>query len=235
MRPRENEPPLAEPLAYFITVSTYGTWLPGDERGWIEYRHGWQFPDPVRKLEAAAKMSEDACWLDAGQRRAVEDQIAETCEVRGWRLHAVNCRTNHLHVVLTSKIEPRRTRSQLKAWCTPGIEETRRRAQQIRMPPKPRENWWAERGSQRFINDEESLEAAILYVRDGQDKPRLLTRNVSEDRRSCQRRPCEGCERGLRWLAWLVMLPHLRFGCASCQGVLFPWVRDPQPEVVVRR
>ena len=26
--------------------------------------------------------------------------------------------------------------------------------------------------SQRFINDAESLEAAIVYVRDGQDKPR---------------------------------------------------------------
>ena len=23
-----------EPLAYFITWTTYGTWLPGDERGW---------------------------------------------------------------------------------------------------------------------------------------------------------------------------------------------------------
>jgi hypothetical protein len=35
-----------------------------------------------------------------------------------------------------------------------------------------RENWWTERGSQRFINDSESLEAAILYVRDAQDNPR---------------------------------------------------------------
>ena len=24
------------PLAYFLTWTTYGTWLPGDERGWIE-------------------------------------------------------------------------------------------------------------------------------------------------------------------------------------------------------
>ena len=23
-----------EPLAYFLTWTTYGTWLPGDERGW---------------------------------------------------------------------------------------------------------------------------------------------------------------------------------------------------------
>lgn|GEM_PF-4839826 len=32
-----------------------------------------------------------------------------------------------------------------------------------------REEWWAERGSQRWINDEDSLEGAILYVRDCQE------------------------------------------------------------------
>ncbi len=32
-----------------------------------------------------------------------------------------------------------------------------------------REHWWAERGSQRYINDQVSLDAAIIYVRDGQD------------------------------------------------------------------
>jgi hypothetical protein len=35
-----------------------------------------------------------------------------------------------------------------------------------------RENWWAERGSQRCVNDHDSLESAIVYVLDGQDRPR---------------------------------------------------------------
>ena len=35
-----------------------------------------------------------------------------------------------------------------------------------------RENWWAERGSIRFLYDELSLDAAILYVAEGQDFPR---------------------------------------------------------------
>jgi hypothetical protein len=42
----ENRPPMSDPLAYFLTWVTYGTWLPGDDRGWVEYRHGWQLPDP---------------------------------------------------------------------------------------------------------------------------------------------------------------------------------------------
>ena len=174
-------------MAYFLTWSTDGTWLPGDERGWIEHGRGWQFPDPVLKLEAAARMTEDACRFDSGQREVVERQIAETCQVRGWELHAVNCRSNHVHVVVTAGQAPKSVRNQLKAWGTRRLKEREAVRQQapgrttlnrsVSEGFKPcaaaiRENWWAERGSQRFINDPESLEAAILYVRDGQDKPR---------------------------------------------------------------
>ena len=142
-RGRDNEPPMPEPLAYFLTWPTYGTWLPGDERGWIQHGSGWQLPDAVRKLETEAIMSEDACRLDGEQRVVVERQIAETC------------RRSRLEIARRQlPVEPILTRSVSEG----GI----------------RENWWAERGSQRSINDSESLEAAILYVRDGQDKPRGL-------------------------------------------------------------
>src|SRR5208283_1739378 len=65
-RRRDCEPPLPEPLAYFLTWPTYGTWLPGDERGWVEYRHSWQLPDPARKREAQARLTEDACLSRPG-------------------------------------------------------------------------------------------------------------------------------------------------------------------------
>jgi REP element-mobilizing transposase RayT len=170
MNRRPHEPPLPDPLAYFITWGTYGTWLPGDERGWVEYHRGWQFPDPVRRLEASAIMTEDACRLDPQQREAVHQQIAETCRHRGWQLHAVNCRTNHLHVVVTAPVDPKVVRSQLKAWCTRKLKSL---AGALDPAATVRENWWAERGSQRYLNDEVSLEAAIIYVRDGQDGPRF--------------------------------------------------------------
>ncbi len=113
-----------------------------------------------------ARMNEDACRLSDHQRRIVEQAIAEHCRFRGWTLHASNCRTNHLHVVVTASLHPDDVRSRLKAWCSRRLNElspdaTRRRTR-----------WWTERGSKRFLNTEESLEAAILYVRDGQDRPR---------------------------------------------------------------
>lgn len=105
-----------EPIAYFLTWSTYGTWLPGDARGWVEYRHGFQLPDPILELECAARMTEDACRLAPHQRERIHKQVAETCEHKQWLLHAVNCRTNHLHVVLSSPAHPKIIREQLKAW-----------------------------------------------------------------------------------------------------------------------
>ena len=106
-RGRECEPPLPEPLAYFLTWPTYGTWLPGDERGWVEYCQGWQLPDPARKREAQARMTEDACLLNQEQRQLVESTIADHCRVREWTLYAVNCRSNHVHVIVAGNREPK--------------------------------------------------------------------------------------------------------------------------------
>ena len=153
-----------EPIGYFLTWATYGTWLPGDPRGWVEYRHGWQLPDPVREVEAAARMTERACRLHQQQRQVVEHQISTTCRQRRWRLHAVNCRSNHVHVVVsTVGTPPRKIRVTLKAWATKCLKQ--------RFDPH-REKWWAERGSIRYLNDERALEAAVTYVMEGQDRIR---------------------------------------------------------------
>jgi REP element-mobilizing transposase RayT len=174
LRRRPNEPPLPEPLAYFLTWPTYGTWLPGDERGWVEYHHGWQAPDPVRRREAEARMTADACILDAEQRQVVEATIEAHCRLRGWQLHAVNCRTNHVHVVVTAPIPPKHVQIQFKSWSTRRLKELERGRRGIRIDePGIRKNWWAERGSRRWINDEQSLEQVVLYVRHGQDRPEL--------------------------------------------------------------
>ncbi|MGI8981046.1 MAG: hypothetical protein ACR2FY_17610 [Pirellulaceae bacterium] len=172
---RSYEPP-PDPIAFFLTWPTYGTWLPGDERGWIEYGQGFQLPDPIRKMEAEARMTEDACILNDEQRHLVEKTVADHCAIRGWVLHAVNCRTNHLHIVVTASLHPKKVRSQLKAWCTRRLKELEAKRRSTTNPkrergseePPVRENWWVERGSGRYLNDQASLDAAIVYVRDGQ-------------------------------------------------------------------
>jgi len=161
-----------DPLGYFLTWVTYGTWLPGDARGWVEYHEGWQLPDPVLELESHALMNEGVCRLNEDQRIAVEAQLAETCQHRGWPLHAANCRSNHVHLVVTAVgVHPTKIRRDLKAWATRCLKENF---------DSNRENWWAERGSTRYLNDETSMAAAVEYVLEAQDRKSTPTRSVSK-------------------------------------------------------
>ena len=151
-------------IAYFSTWTTYGTWLPGDLRGWYQRGRGLQEPDALRRLEAMLRMTESAITLDPEQRRLVEDTIAAHCAIRKWDLHSVNCRSNHVHVVVTA---PGRAielpREQFKAWCTRRLKE-----QAQARSSSPRETWWTERGWDEYIDDEECLANVNVYVLDGQ-------------------------------------------------------------------
>jgi REP element-mobilizing transposase RayT len=159
-------------IAYFSTWTTYGTWLPGDDRGWFKRGRGWQEPNRMRAFEAALRMTEDAVTLDAEQRRLVHKAIADHCGIRGWVLHAVNCRTNHVHAVVTAPDRPLELpREQFKSWCTRRLKELERARQAGRRGPV-REHWWTERGWDEYIDQEDELAELMWYVLEGQDTPR---------------------------------------------------------------
>ena len=157
-----------EPLGYFITWTCYGTWLPGDDRGWTSWHKGERIPQPLLADWCRELMAEQAVFLDARQRGIVNDTVSLHCEIRGWLLHAVNCRSNHCHTVVTANShDGEEVRDQFKSWCkrklkdadkSRGIDDTRLR-----------EKWWTGNGSVRYLFDEESLEAAIRYTLEAQD------------------------------------------------------------------
>lgn len=157
-----------DPIAYFITWTCYGTWLPGDERGWVKWHKGQQVPQPLLADWCREQMTEQAVMLDDSQRLLVDQTVAEHCLIRNWKLHAVNCRTNHCHVVVTAlDCEGEQVRDQFKAWCTRRLKEFERsRHGEVETN---REHWWTRKGSVRYLFDEESLAAAIEYTHDAQD------------------------------------------------------------------
>lgn len=107
-------------------------------------------------------MAEGACLLSPREREIVEAQVAETCTHRGWRLYGVNCRSNHMHLVIGAiNTSPKKIRNDIKAWCTRRLRE---------QSNPDRMHWWAERGSQRFVFDETSLSHAVQYVIEAQDR-----------------------------------------------------------------
>ncbi len=147
------------PLAYLLTWTTYGTWLPGDERGWVERDKGIQSGDPSRQNIALLSMVDSACKLTRAQREIVEKTIADHCRIRGWQLRAVNCRSNHVHVVVSAEVPPKEARMQFKAYCTRALKE-HLHAQGF----DERKKWWTEGGSVRYLSTVQSLDRAIHYV-----------------------------------------------------------------------
>jgi REP element-mobilizing transposase RayT len=155
-------------LAYHIVWTTYGTWLPGDARGWV--RKGcWGIlePDPERQRHARVLMAEVEVVLTSAQRELIEQTIREHCRIRQWLLHAVNARSNHVHVVVTADRDPDDVRDQLKAWCSRKLSDAASLKQRI-ATNAGRRRWFTEGGNNEIIEDEQYLENAIRYVLEGQ-------------------------------------------------------------------
>ena len=151
-----------EPIAYFITWTTYGTWLPGDHRGWVKRSEwGMQPPDSPREQRSRRLMTAEAVLLSAEQRQIVDTVIVNHCQIRNWPLHARNVRTNHAHVVVTAAIDPKHVREQLKAWASRRLSE---HAGLRGAGNDGQRRWWTEKGDIEWIYDEDGLLRVIHYV-----------------------------------------------------------------------
>ena len=149
-----------DPITLFITWTTYGSWMPGDSRGWRHWKKGAQQPQP--RLEAWCKnqMKEKAVFLDEDHRKIVDDVIYKHSSIRGWKLHAVSVRSNHAHVVVTvipkignQKFREadgiKRVRDELKANGTRVLRRCNK--------PITNEKVWTKGGDIEFIDTDEDL------------------------------------------------------------------------------
>ena len=154
------------PLAFLITFRTYGTWLHGDERGSVNrFRNQYKsprLPPEKRWLETnTQRLKKEIVLLDAAQRHCVEAAARETCEIRRWHLHAISVRTNHAHfVVAIGEKKPEIALNAFKANATRKMRESG--CWRSTMSP------WADKGSNRYLWNEESIARAVDYVVNGQ-------------------------------------------------------------------
>ncbi len=155
-------------LAYHIIWTTYGTWLPGDRRGWIKKKVlGIQHPDPELEYKARERMAGKAVELSSAQRMLVEQTIQEHCSVRNWLLHAVSVRTNHVHVFVTADRDADEVMKQLKAWCSRKLFDAAELKDSVALRAG-RRRWFTEGGDKEMVDDEQYLSNAIRYVLEGQ-------------------------------------------------------------------
>lgn len=153
-----------EPLAFHLTWTTYGTWLHGDQRGWVEAgEYEVKSADNKREAKARRSMKEPPVVLTEAQRALVEQTIKDHCRIRGWELHALNVRTNHVHVVVSADRSPEEVMNQFKAWTSRKLSDHAGLHEKIAIKAG-RRKWWTEHGSTKYINDPEYLQNAIRYV-----------------------------------------------------------------------
>ena len=149
-------------LTYFITWTTYGTWLPGDARGWRKTKKGSQPPQPLLEAWCRNRMTETPILLNDAQRDKVEAVCRKHAEIRGWMLHAVNARSNHVHLAVTADRKPETVRDQFKANAT----------RVLRQDPDAitNENVWTRGGDCEVVDGEDNLARVVEYIMEAQDR-----------------------------------------------------------------
>jgi len=91
-------------------------------------------------------------------RGIVERVMREHAAVRRWEIHAINVRTNHVHVVVDCRGShtPELAMQQFKSWATRRLVEAGLAERDQKL--------WTDHGSTRYLNDSDSLMSAIEYV-----------------------------------------------------------------------
>ena len=150
------------PLAYLITLRTYGTWLHGDPRESVD-RHGknvYGTPRQKPNAELARIMREEMSGppfiLSNDQRVAIHREIEDVCRRRNYYLRALNVRTNHLHSVVTAQIEPEIIINAFKANATRALREQGLVGRDTRV--------WSRGKSRRYLWRPQSVELGIDYT-----------------------------------------------------------------------
>jgi REP element-mobilizing transposase RayT len=155
-------------LAYFITFSTYGTWLHGDDRGSVDRNNNVAgevlLPADIKlRHTREALMTEPEYRMEVTERETVLATICQHASFRGWSLLAVHVRTNHVHVVVVGDAKPERMMTEFKAYASRALNRTKARG--------ARRKHWTRHGSTRWLNTEDSVRRAIEYTVDEQGEP----------------------------------------------------------------
>ena len=146
-----------KPLAYFITFTTYGTWLHGDPRKSVMQKDGMpKIVEPNLSLhkQTLDKLKNQPVYFDIAQRRIVLDTIINHCRIKQRKLWAVHVRTNHVHLLLRSEGKVELVMEGIKSWATRNLRKAGHNIPKV----------WTTGGSKKFVFTHEKLKEKIHYV-----------------------------------------------------------------------
>jgi hypothetical protein len=138
-------------LATMFTITTYGTWLRGDRRGWVD--DGTIFPaNPTLEAADRARMRHAPFVLAPDELLRVGALVGESLQSRlKQRLLAMAVQTWHLHCVVAASDEQ-----------PPMIVKCAKDA--VRWGLRPNRPIWTDGYDKRYCFDERSVASRIDYV-----------------------------------------------------------------------
>jgi REP element-mobilizing transposase RayT len=172
---------------WLLTWTTYGTWLPGDARGFVgnvrdengthatHNQPGTDYDRDRPHLEGYSQATQklDSVRLTREQAVTVCRQLQATADIRGWNLFAAAVMANHVHVVVGVPGDPDPS-TLLRDFKSYSAQELNKGT-----PSRNRQRWWTKSGSTRKLPDETAVLAAIRYV-ENQDWPLAVFSSASE-------------------------------------------------------
>ena len=137
-----------------LTWTTYGTWLQGDERGYVQDgkirrgNKGLAQANKLSQVQASVKLSK-------AQRELVREAIAGEAVLRRQRVYALAVRATHIHIVVEHTRLP-----------ISNIVAYYKRAGRLALKATGHTGkLWTRGYDKRFCFDEASLEQKIEYVK----------------------------------------------------------------------
>jgi REP element-mobilizing transposase RayT len=146
-----------KPVAYFITFTTYGTWLHGDPRQSVIRDNSIPkliAPNEHLYRQKMEKLKHSPVELDQNQRVIVLDTLIQHCLLKQWRLFAAHVHSNHVHALIQASHGIDEVMTGLKIWATRKLREGGYSYPKV----------WTVGGSKRYIFTNEKLCEKIHYV-----------------------------------------------------------------------
>ena len=140
-------------LGYMVTFTTYGTWLQGDERGWVKKGSVYEGNTELHKVNEG-HMKGKAVRLGKREKEIVQEAICKKAETSGEKILAISVWSNHVHIVQEYSGRP--------------VEETVRIYKNTTSAALKRSGFegkvWTRGFDKRFCFSEEDLRVRIDYV-----------------------------------------------------------------------
>ena len=157
---------------WLLTSTTYGTWLPGECRGFdspvrdddqaLVLHNVPGTPDdtdmPALAEHAREKLRGPPIRFHRLQADRLIEQFLETSAHRNWLVIAASVMTTHVHIVVTVPGDPA-PKTLLQSFKSYGS-----RVLNERWGQPASGTWWTESGSKRKLPNENSVRAATRYV-----------------------------------------------------------------------